>query len=345
MPSGVAALVIASIPLWVVVLDRVFFGARLSRRAALGVGVGFAGVVLLVDPGGAARSTRPARSCSARRRRGLGVRDAPLARPDADRPAARRRRDADARRRRGARGGRASHGRARRARLGEVTARSLGGFLYLDPLRLAARVQRLRLAARNARTSLVATYAYVNPVVAVTLGWAVLGEAIDARVLVAGGIIVASVALIVSAPAAPARRAPAANPRCELGREARVDRVRHGRLAVGDLGAGGLEQVARLPSELDADDRVVGAVADRHGRQVAVEVGLPASTTGTNPLSATSAAWRGRPVPSPSAWVITAPCEKPPSTVRSGGMPVSSASASSHGAAARSVAWKVGGSG
>ena len=41
---------------------------------------------------------------------------------------------------------------------------------------------------RNARTSLVSTYAYVNPVVAVTLGVVVLDETLTPRVLVAGGI-------------------------------------------------------------------------------------------------------------------------------------------------------------
>ena len=40
-----------------------------------------------------------------------------------------------------------------------------------------------------------------------------------------------------------------------------------------------------------------------------------------NPLSAISPAGRGRPLPSPSAYVMTAPCEKPPSTVRSEAMP------------------------
>ena len=47
-------------------------------------------------------------------------------------------------------------------------------------------------------------------------------------------------------------------------------------------------------------------------------------TVGTNPLSAMSPAGRGRPAPKPSAYVITAPCENPPSTVRAGAIPVSS---------------------
>jgi drug/metabolite transporter (DMT)-like permease len=52
---------------------------------------------------------------------------------------------------------------------------------------------------RAARTSLVSTYAYVNPVVAVVLGWAILGEAISLQTLIAGGVVLAAVALIVSA--------------------------------------------------------------------------------------------------------------------------------------------------
>ncbi|GBC86785.1 hypothetical protein HRbin12_00784 [bacterium HR12] len=52
---------------------------------------------------------------------------------------------------------------------------------------------------RVARTSLVSTYAYVNPVVAVFLGWLILGERVSLRTILAGGIVVASVAAIVSA--------------------------------------------------------------------------------------------------------------------------------------------------
>jgi drug/metabolite transporter (DMT)-like permease len=54
---------------------------------------------------------------------------------------------------------------------------------------------------RNARTSLVSTYAYVNPVVAVVLGAAFAAEPITLRTLVAGAIILTGVALIVARPA------------------------------------------------------------------------------------------------------------------------------------------------
>jgi drug/metabolite transporter (DMT)-like permease len=42
----------------------------------------------------------------------------------------------------------------------------------------------------------VSTSAFVNPLVAVALGWAILGESVSARTLVAAGIIIGGVALI-----------------------------------------------------------------------------------------------------------------------------------------------------
>jgi drug/metabolite transporter (DMT)-like permease len=50
---------------------------------------------------------------------------------------------------------------------------------------------------QNAPISKVATYAYVNPVIAIFLGWAILSERITAIMLVGAAIIVASVAFIV----------------------------------------------------------------------------------------------------------------------------------------------------
>ncbi|MFL6059733.1 MAG: EamA family transporter [Marmoricola sp.] len=50
----------------------------------------------------------------------------------------------------------------------------------------------------NAPISLVATYAYVNPVVAVVLGALILGEPITAAILVGGAVIVVAVAIVIS---------------------------------------------------------------------------------------------------------------------------------------------------
>ena len=56
----------------------------------------------------------------------------------------------------------------------------------------------------NAPISLVATYAYVNPVVAVLLGWLVLDERISTTTFVGGAVVVASVAIVISSERRPA---------------------------------------------------------------------------------------------------------------------------------------------
>jgi drug/metabolite transporter (DMT)-like permease len=53
--------------------------------------------------------------------------------------------------------------------------------------------------------SLVATYAYVNPVVAVFLGWLILSETITSAVVVGGLVIVVAVAIVISVERAPKR--------------------------------------------------------------------------------------------------------------------------------------------
>src|SRR5215208_7435664 len=51
--TGLVALIVATVPLWVAVLDRVVWGKRLSRAGAVGIAIGLVGVALLVDPAGA----------------------------------------------------------------------------------------------------------------------------------------------------------------------------------------------------------------------------------------------------------------------------------------------------
>lgn len=46
--------------------------------------------------------------------------------------------------------------------------------------------------------SLVATYAYVNPVVAVFLGWVILSEAVTRPIVIGGAVVVVAVAIVVS---------------------------------------------------------------------------------------------------------------------------------------------------
>ena len=81
----------------------------------------------------------------------------------------------------------------------------------------------------NAPISFVATYAYVNPVVAVFLGWLVLGEPVTWAVVAGGGIVVAAVALVIRAERprrTPVREVAVAGepgPVCELSGEAAAE--------------------------------------------------------------------------------------------------------------------------
>lgn len=197
--TGPAALLIASVPLWIALLDRVVFGRRLSWPALAGLGLGFLGIALLVDVrgtggvdlGGAliligaalswATGSLLARGAALPPRPLVGVSMQMLC------------------------GGVVlavaglAAGEAGEVDPGTVSARSLGGLAYLVVFGSLVAFTAYVWLLRTTRTSTVATYAYVNPVVAVALGWLVLDEAVTGRMLVAGGIIVAAVALIVSA--------------------------------------------------------------------------------------------------------------------------------------------------
>lgn len=87
------------------------------------------------------------------------------------------------------------------------SARSLIAFAYLVVFGSIIAFSAYTYLLRVARPSTVATYAFVNPVVAVLLGWAVAGEPLTARVGVAAVLILAAVAAQLSdgdAGAAPA---------------------------------------------------------------------------------------------------------------------------------------------
>ena len=131
--------------------------------------------------------------------------------------------------------------------------------------------------------------------------------------------------------------------RLQLGQHARVDRVWHRGLAPEEIRARSADALGGRTAELDRDDRVEGAVGDRRSgsRSRSVRSSSKPSTSGMKPDSAMIAAGRGRPVPRPSAQLITAPCEKPPRTTRS----IGTGSASRNAAAASNVGKKVSGSG
>jgi drug/metabolite transporter (DMT)-like permease len=87
-------------------------------------------------------------------------------------------------------------GDAARFQPAAVSTDSLLAFLYLVFVGSLVGYTAYIYILSHATAAQVATYAYVNPVVAVFLGWLLLDEALTARTLAGAAIIVAAVALI-----------------------------------------------------------------------------------------------------------------------------------------------------
>jgi len=83
--------------------------------------------------------------------------------------------------------------------LAEVSTRSLIAFLYLIFIGALVAYSAYVWLLTVQPPSRVSTYAYVNPVVAVFLGWALAGEALTLRTAIASAIIIAGVILITTA--------------------------------------------------------------------------------------------------------------------------------------------------
>jgi drug/metabolite transporter (DMT)-like permease len=197
VPSGVAALVIASVPLWVVVLRSVFDG-RVPRATLFGVAFGFIGVGILVVPGGHSAGAPIVGSivlllasvCWATGSflsTKLRFPSEPLVSTGFQMLA----------------GGLVmtlvalASGEATDFHASELSRSSLLAFIYLVVAGSLLAFTAYSWLLRNAPISKVSTYAYVNPVVAILLGWWILGERITASVALGAAVIVASVAFII----------------------------------------------------------------------------------------------------------------------------------------------------
>jgi len=210
--SGVAALLVGSAPLWMVLLDMLRpNGRRPGALAALGVLVGFAGITLLVGPAqlfgasggvnllGAGALTLAAFSWAVGSlySRGAQLPDSPLLGTGMEMLA-------------GSLGlfllGTLTGDWGRLDPAG-ITARSVWSLLYLIVFGSLVGFAAYTWLLRVAPTTLVSTYAYVNPVVAIFMGNWLAGEPLTARILLATAIIVGSVALItLKQPARPKSR-------------------------------------------------------------------------------------------------------------------------------------------
>lgn len=86
---------------------------------------------------------------------------------------------------------------------GNVSGRSWGAVVYLVLFGSLVGYSAYMWLLQVSTPARVSTTAYVNPVIAVLVGWFVAGESITGRIVLAAGIIVVAVVLIISQPAAP----------------------------------------------------------------------------------------------------------------------------------------------
>jgi drug/metabolite transporter (DMT)-like permease len=90
------------------------------------------------------------------------------------------------------------HGDLAACSMGAVSARSWLAFGYLIVMGSLVGFSTFGWLMKHSTPARVSTYAYVNPLVAVFLGWLILGEPVTARTLAATAVIVLSVAVITS---------------------------------------------------------------------------------------------------------------------------------------------------
>ena len=203
VPSGIAALIVAIVPLWMVLLD--WWRPRGRRPAALvfvGLALGLAGLALLIGPDAF---------------RGVGTIDVAAAvvliagslswaigslyTKSAPKPS-------NSNHGSGAQmvaGGAClvilalALGEGSQLDLGHASTRSLLSLVYLILVGSLIGFTAYIYLLAHTTAAKAATYAYVNPVVAVLLGWAFAGEPVTTRTLVAAAVILAGVAIITVA--------------------------------------------------------------------------------------------------------------------------------------------------
>jgi drug/metabolite transporter (DMT)-like permease len=198
VPSALAALIIASVPLWVVVYRRVA-GEAIARGTLAGVVVGFAGLAVILLPSGGNEEVTSwvgllliciAAPCWAlgsflSKRRDLPA--DPFLSTSLQMVLG------------GATSVIAGFGRGEAGDMdfASFSADSLIAYSYLIVIGSLVAFTAYVWLLQHAPISKVATYAYVNPIIAIFLGWAILSEQITVWIVAGAAIVVASVATIV----------------------------------------------------------------------------------------------------------------------------------------------------
>jgi drug/metabolite transporter (DMT)-like permease len=206
IPSGTAALLVSTVPLWMALLDWLRPGGIRPRLAVIcGLVLGFVGVAVLVGPGAlragaghvaplGAAVVLVAAFCWATGSiysRTANMPASPLLSTGLEMLA----------------GGAMmvvaglALGEGAQFNLAHISARSGLALGYLIVFGSLVAFTAYIWLLRSTTTAVASTYAYVNPVVAVFLGWAFASEPLTARTLVAAAIIVAGVLVITTAQA------------------------------------------------------------------------------------------------------------------------------------------------
>ena len=198
MPSGLAALLVATVPLWLLGIDAGLNHARLGLAPLAGLLLGLAGVALLSGLGGgshgisvagviiilAAAAAWALGTIMARR---VTIPSSPALASGMELLA----------------GGAAllvlaaAAGEFGSLHLGQVSARSWLALGYLIVVGSIVAFSAYGIAVRSLPTATVATYAYVNPVIAVLLGSLILNERLTPAMIGGGALIVGAVVLVV----------------------------------------------------------------------------------------------------------------------------------------------------
>jgi drug/metabolite transporter (DMT)-like permease len=201
VPSGVAALPLATIPVWLTLLDWASGGPRPRWRAGVGLALGLLGLAFLIGPGtrhGVPLIPLLALVASAFGWAAGSILSRRLPRPSSLILASGMQLLA---------GGVAlalvglTLGEAGRVDAGVLAPRALLAFAYMVVAASLIGFTAYMWLLRVSTPARVGTYAFVNPVVALFVGWAFAGEGLDARTLLASLVIVAGVALVVTSPA------------------------------------------------------------------------------------------------------------------------------------------------
>jgi drug/metabolite transporter (DMT)-like permease len=198
VPSGLAALLVATVPLWLLGIDAGLNHARLGLAPLAGLVLGLAGVALLSGLGGGTGRTSVAGVLIILGAAAMWALGTIMARrvtiPSS--PALASGMELLA-------GGAAllvlaaAAGEFSSLRLSQVSARSWLALAYLVVIGSIVAFSAYGIAVRALPTATVATYAYVNPVIAVLLGALILNERLTPAVFGGGALVVGAVVLVV----------------------------------------------------------------------------------------------------------------------------------------------------